>query len=186
MTQPIRSLRKSDREAYVALLERFRPSHSHSHREKNKNKNEDNDDQSSKESASLALFDAAFDKAMDNGHIWVASAAHTSDEGERLIGTITVHVEQKFIHHFSRYARVEDLFVLPEWRGLGVATALLDTAERYCSAQNIRKVSLTCSDDLVAFYEARGFSTRQNDLSVCTMKFKSAKERHGTKRAEDI
>ena len=92
----------------------------------------------------------------------------------------------RLVHHFSRYARVEDLFVLPEWRGLGVATALLETAERYCSAQNIRKVSLTCSDDLVAFYERRGFSTRQNDMSVCTMKFKSAKEHHGTKRAEDI
>lgn len=102
MTQPIRSLRKSDREAYVALLERFRPSHSHSHREKSKSKNEDNDDQSSKESVarpsvpavflSVPLFDAAFDKAMDNGHLWVASAAHTSDEGERLIGTVTVHV----------------------------------------------------------------------------------------------
>ena len=173
MTELVRLLRKSDREAYVALVERFRPSDG-----------EKDDDESGKESASL--FDAAFEKVMGNGRVWVASAAHTSDEGERLIGTVTVHVEQKFIHHFSRYARVEDMFVLPEWRDMGVATALLETAERYCSAQNIRKVSLTCSDDLVGFYERRGFSTRQNDMSVCATKIKSAKERQGTKRAEDI
>lgn len=169
MTELVRLLRKSDREAYMALVERFRPPD----REKD-------DDPSDKAEADVSLFDAAFDKAMGNGRIWVASEA----QEERLIGTVTVHVEQKFIHHFSRYARVEDLFVLPEWRDMGVATALLETAEGYCYAQNIRKVSLTCSDDLVGFYEGRGFSTRQNDLSICAIK--SAKERQGTKRAKDI
>ena len=47
---------------------------------------------------------------------------------------------------------------------VGLAGMLLDEALRYCRdpVHRIRKVSLTCADELVRFYGRHGFSNRQN------------------------
>lgn len=141
----IRQLELSDIYAgYPALLNQFRPCSLHQI---------DKDE-----------FDAVFHRIMDNGCIWVCEEKNTLE----LIGTITAHIEQKFIHNMSKYARIEDLFVLPEYRGQGIATQLLSEAVEYCKvpSHNIHKVSLTCTDELLPFYNARGFTAKLNDLSL--------------------
>ena len=141
----IRLLDASDHEGYVELINQFRPS--------SRNRAMD--------------FEAIRCEVIGSGVVWICT------EGGKVVGTVTVHVEQKFIHGGARYARIEDLFVMPGWRNRGIAGMLLNRAMQYCQdpVNCIRKVSLTCTDELVSFYERRGFSNRQNDLSVLTDEF---------------
>ena len=140
----IRSLEASDHAAYVALVDQFRPPPTGF--------------------TAQMDFEAVRRDVLASGRVWVCA------QGAELVGTVTVHVEQKFIHGGARYARVEDLFVAPKWRNRGLAGMLLDEALRYCRdpVNRIRKVSLTCADELAPFYERHGFSNRQNDVSLLT------------------
>tara|TARA_B100000683_G_scaffold277211_1_gene334534 strand:- start:2376 stop:2810 length:435 start_codon:yes stop_codon:yes gene_type:complete len=139
----IRSLQSSDYTTYLSFLRNFRPIAHY---------------------INQSQFDFVLQKVQDNGRLWVCVDPNNND---LIIGTITVHVEQKFIHDLSLYARIEDLFVLSEYRNKGIATKLIEHAIKYCKDYKVRKVSLTCQKDLVSFYQKRGFAhDTQTDLSL--------------------
>lgn len=83
----------------------------------------------------------------------------------KLIGSITVLVEQKVIHNFSKYAHIEDVFVLNEFRHKKIGTDLVNEALKYCKELNIFKVSLNCSETLEKFYSINNFEKRQINMS---------------------
>jgi glucosamine-phosphate N-acetyltransferase len=84
--------------------------------------------------------------------------------GDRVVGTASLLVEQKFIHRGGRVAHVEDVAVHPEYRHLGVGRALMD----HCTAQARKlrcyKVILSCLERLVPFYAQFGF--RPHDVGM--------------------
>ena len=81
--------------------------------------------------------------------------------GEEVLGIITLTTS--FGLEFGLSAELEDLYVLPEARGQGVAGRLLDAALAWCRAQGVRAACLVVLPEdaaagrLIPFYEARGF-----------------------------
>ena len=75
----------------------------------------------------------------------------------KVIGIITLLIEQKLIHNGSCVAHVEDLVVDKEYTGKGIATELINFCLNKLSSDVHYKVILNCSEELKSFYEKFGF-----------------------------
>ena len=87
----------------------------------------------------------------NNHHIFT----YTLDN--KLIGMVTVIIEQKLIHSASCVAHIEDLVILPEYRNLGIGKQLLHFAKTFAKNNNCYKIILNCDKKLIPFYEKNDF-----------------------------
>ena len=83
----------------------------------------------------------------------------------KLIGSITVLVEQKFIYNFAKYAHIEDVFIDNDFRHKKIGSELVNEALKYCKEINVFKVSLNCGESLEKFYSINNFEKRQINMS---------------------
>jgi perosamine synthetase len=83
----------------------------------------------------------------------------------KIIGSITIVIEQKFIHNFSKYAHIEDIFVDNHFRHKKIGSELVNKALSYCKNLNVFKVSLNCDESLENFYALNKFEKRQIYMS---------------------
>ena len=86
-----------------------------------------------------------------------------NDDAE-IIGSITLLIEQKFIHDGGKSGHIEDVVTRKEYEGIGVGSALVSTALAFAREKNCYKVILDCSEKNVPFYEKIGF--RKNEISM--------------------
>jgi glucosamine-phosphate N-acetyltransferase len=86
-----------------------------------------------------------------------------NDETE-IIGSITLLIEQKFIHDGGKSGHIEDVVTRREYEGIGVGSALVAAALAFAKEKNCYKVILDCSEKNVPFYEKIGF--RRNEISM--------------------
>lgn len=82
------------------------------------------------------------------------------EENDKIIGNITVILEQKFIRGCKKVGHIEDVVVHRDYRGKGLARKLLIFAENYCKNNNCYKIILDCSEEYKKFYEKNGFSEK--------------------------
>ncbi|GFN94534.1 glucosamine-6-phosphate n-acetyltransferase [Plakobranchus ocellatus] len=71
----------------------------------------------------------------------------------QVIGSATLVKEQKFIHHCSARARVEDVVVSDVYRGKQLGKVLVDVLVALGKKLNCYKISLECKDHNVKFYK---------------------------------
>ena len=132
----INCLEKCDFQHYLILMNQFRPVET---------------------DMSFDKFCEIYDKIFTYGEIYVAR-----DEN-KIIGSITVIYEQKFIHHGAIYAHIEDVVVDIEYqstgskKGLKIGSRLLDYAKQKSVEKNCYKCTLVCSEDLSPFYRKNQF-----------------------------
>lgn len=91
-----------------------------------------------------------------SGHGWAAVA----ELDDRPVGFIKLGLDDGI-------GSIDDLVVLPEARGQGVGSQLMDWARREFSQRGIREIELTVSegnDMALAFYERHGFRTATRTL----------------------
>ena len=86
-----------------------------------------------------------------------------NDDAE-IIGSITLLIEQKFIHDGGKSGHIEDVVTRKEYEGIGVGSALVSAALAFAREKNCYKVILDCSEKNVPFYEKIGF--RRNEISM--------------------
>ena len=84
--------------------------------------------------------------------------------GERVVGTASLVVEQKFIHKGGKIGHIEDVAVHPDYRHLRVGSVLVRHAIAQARRLRCYKVILSCFERLVPFYEGLGF--RKHDLGM--------------------
>ncbi len=83
-------------------------------------------------------------------------------QGKAAIGVATVTSRPSIEH--GVYAEIEDLYVIPEARGAGIATALIDAAVQWCRARKCSSVEVCitpkgeAAHGLTRFYEKFGFA----------------------------
>ena len=99
-----------------------------------------------------------------DGHVFVAVTGYGNDE--KIIGTTTVLVEQKFIRSGARVAHIEDVSTRKEFEGHGVAKAVMSHAISYARERGCYKVILDCSDETKGFYERLGFRANENHMRL--------------------
>lgn len=90
---------------------------------------------------------------------------------EKLVGTVTLLLEQKFIHSCAYKGYVEDLVVLDEYRGRNLGKLLLENVTRLSKYLGAYKVILTCKDRIVSFYEQFGYVKEKGNANLLTLRF---------------
>jgi len=135
----INRLEKRDFQNYLDLMNQFRPVETN---------------------MSFDKFSEMYDKIFTYGEIYVARYEN------KIIGSITVIYEQKFIHHGAIYAHIEDVVVDNDYqntgskKGLKIGSRLVDYAKQKSSEKNCYKCSLVCSEDLSPFYVKKEFEEK--------------------------
>lgn len=92
-----------------------------------------------------------------NHYVYVAEV-----EG-KIVGTATMLIENKFTcgtdkDGRNKVAHLEDVVVLPEFRKMGVASALVGSIIERAKREPCRKIVLSCRDNLAEFYDSLGFA----------------------------
>lgn len=86
------------------------------------------------------------------------------NDDTEIIGSITLLIEQKFIHDGGKSGHIEDVVTRKEYEGIGVGSALVSAALAFAREKNCYKVILDCSEKNAPFYEKIGF--RRNEISM--------------------
>lgn len=84
-------------------------------------------------------------------------------ETKKVVGSITVLIEEKLIHNFGKVAHIEDVVVDESMRGFGLGKKLLEIAENEC--YECYKIILDCSNENVKFYEKCGYEWKGNEMA---------------------
>lgn len=89
------------------------------------------------------------------------------DPGEdRIIGTGTLFVEQKFIRGCARKGHIEDVVVLEEKRGLGIGKEIVRTLMDISKSIGCYKTALVCDPKNVEFYKRCGLTEKEREMIV--------------------
>lgn len=83
---------------------------------------------------------------------------YTKDE--KIIGAITLLIEQKIIHNGRCVGHIEDFVVLEEYRGLKIGSLLLEHVILLCKQNNCYKCILDCSPSIEGYYLKKGFTNK--------------------------
>lgn len=76
---------------------------------------------------------------------------------EKIVGIITLLIEQKLIHNGKSVGHIEDLVVLDLYRNKNIATKLIDYIIEYSKNNNCYKIILDCDIKLETFYIKKSF-----------------------------
>lgn len=80
-----------------------------------------------------------------------------NDNKYKIVGMISLIIEQKLIHGGAKCGHIEDLVVSHEWRGQNIAQEMIEFSKDQCRISGCYKVILDCDEILVQFYEKNGF-----------------------------
>ena len=106
-------------------------------------------------------FNKIYNKIVNNGCVIVC------EQNGELLGSITILIEQKFIHNSSLYAHIEDVFVDESHRHKKIGKQLVNKAIEYCKENSVFKISLNCDEKLKDFYSLNNFEQRQ--INMCML-----------------
>lgn len=79
------------------------------------------------------------------------------DKKYKIVGMISLIIEQKLIHGGAKCGHIEDLVVSHEWRGQNIAQEMIEFSKDQCRISGCYKVILDCDERLERFYEKNGF-----------------------------
>ncbi|MBI5732480.1 GNAT family N-acetyltransferase [Candidatus Jorgensenbacteria bacterium] len=82
----------------------------------------------------------------------------------KIVGTITLLIEHKFIHGGGKVGHIEDVATRKGWEGRGIGRKLVERAIEEARFEECYKVILDCSEDNVPFYEKCG--ARKHEISM--------------------
>lgn len=82
----------------------------------------------------------------------------------KVVGSTTLLLEQKFIHKGGLVGHIEDVVVGKEMQGKGIGEKLILESLAYAKSQGCYKTILDCTDEVKPFYEKIGFKKVSNGL----------------------
>ncbi len=83
---------------------------------------------------------------------------------DKIIGSTTLLIEQKFIHDGGLVGHIEDVVVSKEHEGRGIGFKIMQAALDYAKSQGCYKTILDCDDKVKPFYERLGFKRHSNGM----------------------
>ncbi len=85
-------------------------------------------------------------------------------DDKKIVGCITLLIEQKFIHDGGFVGHIEDVVVRKDYEGKGIGMKLVTSMLEYAKRKNCYKTILDCKDDVKQFYERIGFKHESNGM----------------------
>ena len=85
-------------------------------------------------------------------------------DDKKIVGCITLLIEQKFIHDGGLVGHIEDVVVRKDYEGKGIGMKLVTSMLEYAKRKNCYKTILDCKDDVKQFYERIGFKHESNGM----------------------
>jgi len=89
---------------------------------------------------------------------------HVAMDGNKVVGSTTLFIEQKFIHQGGLVGHIEDVVVRKDYEGTGVGMKLIRSLLACAKEKNCYKTILDCKDDVKPFYEKIGFQEESNGM----------------------
>ena len=83
---------------------------------------------------------------------------------EKIIGSTTLIIEQKFIHAGGKVSHIEDVAVSQEFQGKGIGKKLITASLDFSKKSGCYKTILDCMDEIRPFYEKIGFKVHSNAM----------------------
>lgn len=99
---------------------------------------------------------AVFQSILTRRNGYAATYIAVEKASGRIVGTVSMVVEEKFQRNGGVVGYLEDVVVHPEYRGRGIAKMLI-TYLLTAVGTKCYKIILTCKDELIPFYEQFGF-----------------------------
>ena len=89
---------------------------------------------------------------------------HVAIDDKKIVGSITLLIEQKFIHDGGLVGHIEDVVVRKDYEGKGIGMMLVTSMLERAKEKNCYKTILDCKDDVKQFYERIGFKCESNGM----------------------
>ena len=89
---------------------------------------------------------------------------HVAVDDNKIIGSTTLFIEQKFIHDGGFVGHIEDVVVRKDYEGKGIGIKLVTSMLECAKEKNCYKTILDCKDDVKKFYERMGFKHESNGM----------------------
>lgn len=87
-------------------------------------------------------------------------------DNNRIIGTATLLIDQKFARDGGKAGNIEDVAVLPEWQGKGIGKQLIEWIVEKAKEMGCYKIILSCAEKNVGFYEKNGFYRHEITMRI--------------------
>ena len=147
----INHLKKTDYQGYTHLMNQFRSTGT--------------------ETMSDQEFGKMVDLVLKTGEVYVARIPDPEDMSKfKIVGSVTVLYEQKFINNCAIYGHVEDVIVHEKFRHMGIGSKLIKFAQKQAIEKGCFKVVLACSEEVAPFYIQNGFEKRGLNMSFLIKK----------------
>ena len=89
---------------------------------------------------------------------------HVAVDDNKIIGSTTLFIEQKFIHDGGLVGHIEDVVVRKSYEGQGIGMKLVISLLDVAKQRKCYKTILNCEDNLRQFYEKIGFKKATNEM----------------------
>jgi glucosamine-phosphate N-acetyltransferase len=89
---------------------------------------------------------------------------HVAVDGNKIVGSTTLLVEQKFIHDGGLVGHIEDVVVRKDYERKGIGIKLVMSLLECAKEKNCYKTILDCKDNVKQFYERIGFKHESNGM----------------------
>ena len=87
-------------------------------------------------------------------------------EKDKVVGSITLLVEQKFILNFSKWGHIQDVVTRKEYERMGVGKMHVKKTTDIAKKMGCSKIMLSCRDDKMEFYEKCGYQKQSNSMRL--------------------
>jgi len=89
---------------------------------------------------------------------------HVAIDDNKIVGSATLLIEQKFIHEGGLIGHIEDVVVRKDYEGKGTGMKLVRALLACAKEKNCYKTILDCKDDVKPFYKKIGFHEESNGM----------------------
>jgi len=87
------------------------------------------------------------------------------ESNKKLIASVKLLIDKKIFNNFAIYGSIEDVIVKKEYRGEAVGISIINKVVNYCKENNFYKITLTCKENLIPFYEKNNFEVYDIHMS---------------------
>ena len=89
---------------------------------------------------------------------------HVAIDANKIVGSTTLFIEQKFIHDSGLVGHIEDVVVRKDYEDQGIGMNLVNSLLDVAKQRKCYKTILNCEDSLKPFYEKIGFKKATNEM----------------------